>query len=58
MKNDVLLNFMLGLGTGICVIAAYLMFKGWIETAVVILIIGIIIIATSDTIKRKRKQSG
>jgi len=55
LKNDILLNFMLGLGIGICVIAAYLMSKGWIETAVVILVIGIITIGTSATIKRKRK---
>jgi len=58
MENDILLNFMLGMGIGICVIAAYLMFKGWIETAVVILIMGIIMIGASVTIKRKRKQSG
>ena len=58
MGNDIVLNFMLGIGIGICVIAAYLMFKGWIETAVVILIMGIIMIGTSATIKRKKKQSG
>jgi len=58
MENDILLNFMLGIGIGICVIAAYLMFKGWIEIAVVILIMGIIMIGTSATIKREKKQSG
>ena len=55
LKNDILLNFMLGLGIGICVIAAYLMFRGWIETGVVILVIGIITIGISATIKRKKK---
>jgi len=55
LKNDILLNFMLGLGIGICVIAAYLMFRGWIETGVVILVIGIIMIGIRATIKRKRK---
>ena len=58
MGNDTLLNFMLGMGIGICVVAAYLMFKGWIEIAVVILIMGITMIVTSETIKRKKKQSG
>lgn len=58
MGNDTLLNFMLGMGIGICVVAAYLMFKGWIESAVVILIMGITMIVTSETIKRKKKQSG
>lgn len=52
-----LLNFWLGLGMGICVIAAYLMFKGWIETGVVILIMGIIMIGITATIRRKRKKS-
>jgi len=46
---------MVGLGIGICVIGAYLMFKGWIETGVVILVIGIIMIGISATIKRKKK---
>ncbi len=55
LKNNILLDFILGLGIGICVIAAYLMFKGWIETAVVILVIGIIMIGISATIKRKKK---
>lgn len=55
LKNNILLDFILGLGIGICVIAAYLMFKGWIETAVVILVIGIIVIGISATIKRKKK---
>ncbi|GAF95240.1 unnamed protein product [marine sediment metagenome] len=48
-------NFILGLGIGICVIAVYLMFKGWIETGVVILVIGIIMIGITATIKRKKK---
>jgi 4-hydroxybenzoate polyprenyltransferase len=51
-----LLNFLLGLGIGICVIAAYLMFKGWIETAVVVLIMGIIMIGISATIRRTKKK--
>jgi len=55
LKNNILLDFMKGLGIGICVIAAYLMFKGWIETGVVILVIGIIMIGISATIKRKKK---
>ena len=55
LKNNILLDFILGLGIGICVIAAYLMFKGWIETGVVILVIGIITIGISATIKRKKK---
>lgn len=55
LKNDILLDFILGLGIGICVIAAYLMFKGWMETAVVILVIGIITIGINATIKRKKK---
>lgn len=55
LKNNILLDFILGLGIGICVIAAYLMFKGWIGTAVVILVIGIIMIGISATIKRKKK---
>ena len=56
MENT-LLDFLLGLGIGICVIAAYLMFKGWTETAVVILIIGIIMIGINATIKRRKKKS-
>lgn len=52
-----LLNFFLGLGIGICVVAAYLMFKGWTEAAVVVLIIGIIMIGVSATIRRKKKKS-
>jgi hypothetical protein len=55
LKNNILLDFILGLGIGICVIAAYLMFKGWIETGIVILVIGIIMIGISATIKRKKK---
>jgi len=55
LKNNILMNYILGLGIGICVIAAYLMFKGWIETGVVILVIGIIMIGIRATIKRKRK---
>ena len=55
LKSNISLDFILGLGIGICVIAAYLMFKGWIETAVVILVIGIIMIGIRATIKRKKK---
>jgi len=55
LKNNILMNYILGLGIGICVIAAYLMFKGWIETGVVILVIGIIMIGIRATIKRKKK---
>lgn len=55
LKNNILLDFILGLGIGICVIAAYLMFKGWIETGIAILVIGIIMIGITATIKRKKK---
>ena len=52
---------MLGFGIGINIIAAYIMYKGTVfgenntEVAVVILIIGIIMIGTSATIKRKKE---
>jgi len=55
LKNNILMDYILGLGIGICVIAAYLMFRGWIETGVVILVVGIIMIGIRATIKRKKK---
>jgi len=54
-KIEQLWGFLLGMGIGICIIAAYLMLKGRIETAVVILVIGIIMIGISATIRRKKK---
>ena len=41
-------RFFLGLGIGICVIAAYLMIKGYVESGIVILIIGVVTIAVSS----------
>ncbi|GEM_PF-1666666 len=49
-------KFSFGMGIGIMIISAYLMLKGWVETGVVILIIGIITTGTSARIIRKKKK--
>lgn len=48
MKKTILNNFFLGLGIGICIMAAYLMIKDFVNYGVVALIIGVIIIAVSS----------
>ena len=46
--EQILLKFMLGAGIGICLIAAYLMIKGYVNWGIVTLIIGIVTIAVSS----------
>ena len=41
-------GFMLGGGIGMCLIAAYLMVKGYVEYGIVTLIIGVVAIAVSS----------
>jgi len=41
-------SFMLGGGIGMCLIAAYLMVKGYVEYGIVTLIIGVVAIAVSS----------
>jgi len=49
-------NFFFGLGIGICIIAAYLMLKDFVNYGIVTLIIGIVMIAvTSRKIRTKKK---
>jgi len=40
--------FILGAGIGICIIAAYLMIKGYVNYGIVTLIIGVVAIAVSS----------
>ncbi len=40
-------KFFLGVGTGLCLIATYLMVRGYVEYGVVTLIIGVVMIAVS-----------
>jgi len=47
MKRTILNRFSLGGGIGICIIAAYLMIKGYVNWGIVILIIGVVTIAVS-----------
>ena len=51
----VMQNFFFGLGIGICIIAAYLMVKDFVNWGIVTLIIGIIMIAVNSLWKRKKK---
>ena len=46
--EQILLRFMLGMGIGICIIAAYLMVKGYVNWGIVTLIIGVVAIAVSS----------
>ena len=46
--EQILLKFMLGMGIGICLIATYLMIKGYVNWGIVTLIIGIVTIAVSS----------
>ena len=41
-------GFSLGAGIGICIIAAYLMIKGYVNYGIVALIIGVVAIAVSS----------
>ncbi|MBU0459727.1 MAG: hypothetical protein KJ597_02140 [Nanoarchaeota archaeon] len=59
MKNKinhkkVIENFSLGAGIGICIIAAYLMIKGYVNWGIVTLIIGVVTIAVSSKKKRAK----
>lgn len=44
----VIQNFFLGAGIGICLIATYLMIKGYVNWGIVTLIIGVVTIAVSS----------
>jgi len=44
-------GFSLGAGIGICIIAAYLMIKGYVNYGIVALIIGVVTIAVSKKSK-------
>ncbi|MBU0466727.1 MAG: hypothetical protein KJ718_03280 [Nanoarchaeota archaeon] len=62
MKNETntLVSFSLGAGIGICIIAAYLMVKGYVNWGIVTLIIGVVMISVSSLKKRenaKRRQN-
>jgi len=46
--EQTLLKFMLGMGIGICIMAAYLMIKGYTNYGIVTLIIGVVAIAVSS----------
>jgi len=46
-------GFSLGAGIGICIIAAYLMIKGYVNYGIVALIIGVVTIAVSSKNKRR-----
>ena len=50
--EQILLKFMFGMGIGICIIAAYLMVKGYVNYGIVTLIIGIV---TTGVSKRRLK---
>jgi len=41
-------SYSLGAGIGICIIAAYLMIKGYVNWGIVTLIIGVVTIAVSS----------
>jgi len=46
--EQTLLKFMLGGGIGICLIATYLMIKGYVNWGIITLIIGVVTIAVNS----------
>ena len=48
MKRTILNRFCFGGGIGICMIATYLMIKGYVNWGIVTLIIGVVTIAVSS----------
>lgn len=57
-ETEILVSFFLGAGIGICVIAAYLMVKGYVNWGIVTLIIGVVTIAVSSLKKRENAKMG
>jgi len=55
-KGEKMKSYFLGAGIGICLIAAYLMIKGYTNYGTVTLIIGVVAIAVSSKNKRKEDK--